>query len=385
MRTANWEGFDQVSIEFLTSQKKQTQLTYKSLFKLVLRYTGMTGQEILDSKKTDKDFEWERKVIAFKQWVKTQKNNRGEFYGDSAAATAVNALRSFFDYYRTPFVFNQGENRKLNGKVQRKTKDYMLTNEDIAKMVLVADLREKYIVLNGKSVGLRVGDFTTFTYGTFRSLNLITEAPVFMGEMITQKEGVLAYPFIDSDALPIVKSLLDCNQDKADSERIIAVQDEELTTILQALAVKANINLGGKHLRFHCFRKYLIDRLSACMSESKWKQIIGKSISEDAYVSSFELRECYIKTMKLTTISTNGNGKVTKLSEEIDTLTETMEQLKQEYDAKFKEQEKQMINVLELLQSVTDLKPSFKKQLSRSREELKKRTLIETKEEQTEE
>lgn len=307
----NLEGFDKTLIEFLTSQKTSTRHTYKSFFKHILKFTEMTGQQLLESKQADKTFTWERRVIEFKQWMK-QKG-----YSDNSANAAINTLRSFFDYYRTPLLFNQNENRKLNGKAQRVTRDFMLTNDDIAKMVLVGNLREKYVVLLGKSFGLRAGDFVSLNYGTFRSINLECEAPIFLGEFQTQKEGVTAYPFIDSDALPILKAVLASNKDKPDDERIITVQEEELSSILQNLAQKANINLGGKHLRFHCFRKYLIDRLSANMSESKWKQIVGKAVSEDAYVSSFELKESYSKAMKLTTVFTNGNGKVSKQVEEM--------------------------------------------------------------------
>jgi len=277
----------------------------------------MTGQQILESKRADKNYEWEKKVIAFKQWMKTQKTPKGDFYSDNAANTAINTLRSFFDFYRTPLQFSQNENRKLNGKAHRVTRDYMLTNDDIAKMVMVGNLREKYVVLQGKSFGLRAGDFASLTYGCFRSVNLDGEAPIFLDEFQTQKEGVTAYPFIDGDALPILKAVLDSNKDKPDSERIITVNEDELSSIVQKLAQKANINLGDKNLRFHCFRKYLIDRLSSMMSESKWKQIVGKAISEDAYVSQFELKESYAKAMKLTTVFTNGTGEVSKVVEEI--------------------------------------------------------------------
>ena len=302
----NLKGFDKICIDFLSSQKLSTRHTYKCFLKKILEFTGMTGQQILESKKADKDYEWEKKVIAFKQWMK-QKG-----FSDNATNTAINTLRSFFDYYRTPLLFNQNENRKLNGKAIRVTTDYKLTNDDMAKIVMVSDLREKYIVLLGKSFGLRAGDFVSLTYGTFRSINLDDEAPIFIGEFQTQKEGVTAYPFIDSDALPIVKAVMDNNKDKPNDERIVTIHEDELSTILQNLATKAKINLGGKHLRFHCFRKYLIDRLSAMMSESKWKQIVGKALSEDAYVSSFELRESYAKAMKMTTVFTNGNGKALK-------------------------------------------------------------------------
>jgi integrase len=311
-RKTSLEGLDKTITDFLASQKIGTQHTYKCLFRQILQFTGMTGEQILESKKADKTFEWERKIIELKSWMKAKD------FGDSSVKTAINTLRSFFDFYRTPLVFNQNESRKINGKSQRVTKDYMLTNDDISKLVFVGDLREKYIVLLGKSFGLRAGDFVSLNYGTFRSINLDDETPIFIGEFQTQKEGVTAYPFIDSDALPILKAVLDSNKNKPNDERIITVSEDELSSIIQSLAVKANINLGGKHLRFHCFRKWLIDRLSSMMSESKWKQIVGKAISEGAYVSNFELKESYSKAMKLTTVLLNGNGKVSKKVEEME-------------------------------------------------------------------
>jgi integrase len=320
-REIDFTGYDETCIDFLTSHNTGTKHTYKSLLKLFLNFTGMTGQQILDSKRLDKNFEWENKIIKFKQWMKTQKNRDGNYYSDNAVNTAVHATRSFFDYYRLPLEFNHNEARKLSGKAQRVTRDYVLSNPDISKMAFVGDLREKYIVLLGKSLGLRASDFVRLTYGTFRSINLDQEPPISLGEIQTIKEKITAHPFIDADASPIVKQILDSNRNKPNDERIITVKEAELSSIIQALAKKANINLGDKHLRFHCFRKYLIDRLSASnSSESKWKQIVGKAVSEEAYVSTFELRECYLQTMKLTTLNTNGNGKVSKLSEQITEL-----------------------------------------------------------------
>ncbi len=64
--------------------------------------------------------------------------------------------------------------------------------------------------------------------------------------------------------------------------------------------------IHGKHVRFHCLRKFLIDRLSAYAGESQWKQIVGKAINEGAYVSQEQLRGIYQRAMKDTVI--NGNG-----------------------------------------------------------------------------
>ncbi len=317
-------GYDETITKFMDSQKESTRVIYKSNFRYIMEYFGLTGKEILESRKADKEFIWERKAVELKQWAK----EKG--LSDTIGRGLVAILRSFFVYYRVPLVFTRAETNKISGRAARTTIDYALTNEDIAKLVFVADLREKYIVLGGKSFGLRAIDFIKFCYGTFRSINLTQETPIFLGETNTIKEGVTAFPFIDSDLQPIIKAILDAGANHADNEQILTFSEKELTTVLQNLAKKANIQLGGKHLRFHCFRKYLCDRLSSVMSESKWKQIVGKSVSESAYISSLELRTDYAKVMKLTTISTNGNGKVSHLAEEVTKLNERIAVLEKE-------------------------------------------------------
>ena len=69
------------------------------------------------------------------------------------------------------------------------------------------------------------------------------------------------------------------------------------------------------------------------MSESKWKQIIGKKISEGAYVSPQELREAYLRAMPTIAIS-NDNGKIKKDLENtrttVETLSQTVTELREE-------------------------------------------------------
>jgi hypothetical protein len=112
------------------------------------------------------------------------------------------------------------------------------------------------------------------------------------------------------------------------------MQDAELSYILQSLARKAKIEHGSKRIRFHCLRKYLSDRLSSAMSESKWKQIVGKKISEGAYISADSLREDYAKAMPTIAISSNGNGRVSELEKKIDTQNKMIEFLKEQVDGK---------------------------------------------------
>jgi hypothetical protein len=324
MKTFEELGYDDTVIAFLNSQKESTKSIYKCNFKYILEFSGLTGEQLLESKRNDKENLWERKAVELRQWAKQKE------LSDSVSKGLVAILRSFFVYYRTPLIFTQAEKKKVGGRVQRTTQDYQLTNEVIAKMAFVANLREKYILLGGKSVGLRAIDFIHFTYGTFRSINLNQEAPISIGEVNTIKEGVPAHPFIDSDSLPVIKAVLEAGTAHADSEQILTFDETELSTVLQRLAEKANIQLGGKHLRFHCLRKYLCNALSSVLSESKWKQIVGKATSEGAYISDVDSTD-YAKVMKQTTcINTNGNGKVSHLAEEVTSLKEQVETLTKE-------------------------------------------------------
>ena len=83
-------------------------------------------------------------------------------------------------------------------------------------MALAGNLKERYVLLVGKSVGLRASDFLGFTYGNLRSLKLDGEAPIALGEIATKKERIKAFPFLDSDAIPIVKAMLESNKDEKD-------------------------------------------------------------------------------------------------------------------------------------------------------------------------
>jgi fructose/tagatose bisphosphate aldolase len=50
------------------------------------------------------------------------------------------------------------------------------------------------------------------------------------------------------------------------------------------------------------------------MSESKWKQVVGKKISEGAYVSADELRKDYLRAMEETTFTQKVGDDVQKIA-----------------------------------------------------------------------
>ena len=313
---------DKAIDEFLNSQSKRgTFFTYKSHMKLYLQFANKNGQELLDTKKNDTTFQVENSLFAYRKFL------LGKGKSENYTTSSIGCVRGFYAYYRMPLVFRKQETRKLTEK-NRSTQDYLFDKEDIAKMALVGNLKERYVLLVGKSVGLRASDFLSMTYGTFRSIKLENEAPISLGEIKTKKEKVPAYPFLDSDAIPIVKAWLESHKEAKDNDRIIEDTEDNLSVILQTLAKKAGMEIEngtvhGKRIRFHCLRKFLIDRLSAYASESQWKQIVGKAIGESAYVSQDQLRGVFQRAMK--DISINGNGIKAKKLIELETTLKAVE------------------------------------------------------------
>jgi hypothetical protein len=68
-RTATKHVFpgDKATNKWLDTQKKGTKNTYATHWKLFLEWTGMTGDQILQSRKEDKDATWE-KLLPYYAW-----------------------------------------------------------------------------------------------------------------------------------------------------------------------------------------------------------------------------------------------------------------------------------------------------------------------------
>jgi hypothetical protein len=257
-----------------------------------LEFAKLSGDQILADRKTDKDFKWEKQVLAVKTWLVETKGQ-----ADNTAKAVTTAARSFFAFHRLGLEFRKPEKARLK-EAHAKSEDYRFSVGDLQKMFNVANLVEKYVLTVGKSFGLRAGDFMKLTKGDLEAY-IDREPPISIGAYSTQKEGVKAYPFIDVDAQPIIKLMLDKMTREGrtkPSERMLTYTHKmQLSRVLKRLVQKAGLNVGNKNVKFHCLRKFLIDHLSSYMSESKWKQLVGKSISEAAYVSPEGLRQDYAR------------------------------------------------------------------------------------------
>jgi len=289
-----WFLNDKATNEWLESVKESSRHPYQTAWKYFLEFTGMTGDQALESRKADKEYEWEKKVLEFKQWLIKEKDQ-----SENSAVRSAATARSFFAFHRSTLQFRRTESVRLQ-EAKRKYEDYRFSREDLKKMADVSDLEEKYVIVAGKSFGLRAGDFLALARGDLEPY-IDRPVPISIGEYSTQKESVKAYPFIDSDAQPIIKLMLEkMGREKrtGPNEQLLRYKDEiQLSRVLKRVVERAGINIGNKVVRFHCLRKFLIDRLSSHMSSEKWKQIVGKTISEGAYVSPDSLREDYTRAM----------------------------------------------------------------------------------------
>ena len=314
---------DKATEEWLDSYEKSSKATYKTLWHYFVEFVGLTGDQILESRKADKEYSWEKRVIEFKNWMI---NIKGQ--SEHSAKSAAMTVRSFFSYHRLSLKFRRSESARLT-EAKPKFIDYRFSRDDLKKMSDFADLQEKYVIVAGKSFGLRAGDFLKLTRGDLEAY-LDRPVPISIGKYSTQKESAPAYPFIDSDAFPVIKLMIE----KMDREgrtnptdRLLTFSSPvQLTRVIKRIVEKAGIKTGNKQIRFHCMRKFLTDRLSSFMSESKWKQIVGKKISEGAYVSPDSLRDDYARAMSETCFTTTPEGDVARIArlEALKTIAKSM-------------------------------------------------------------
>jgi hypothetical protein len=55
---------------------------------------------------------------------------------------------------------------------------------------------------------------------------------VYLGEFVTKKKNELAFPFLDADAVQVIRDLLEGNKLKPDSEKVLNLAEDSLSLIL---------------------------------------------------------------------------------------------------------------------------------------------------------
>lgn len=298
-------------LEFINAQSPKTAKTYVCNFRKVLEFTkGESGAKMIQDCEL-----WSRRIFAFQNYLKTQG------YSGKYVQACIGALRGFFSYYKSTLDLSDQEKVKLN-KTSRNSEDYTFTQATLRRLVH-GDLKSLYVTFFGASIGLRSEDFCRITFGALRlAIYQAKEngiaAPIPMGKMNTEKEGVDAHLFISSDALQIVQTILEGHKDTKDSDRVFNERPTQLTTILQNHCRKCGIENFEARIRFHCLRKFLYSAVSSVSSEQNAKLIIGKKVSgaDSVYLDVNALREIYERAQARICVMNGANGEIRAKVEE---------------------------------------------------------------------
>lgn len=293
----------------------------------------------------NRTYVFEQKLIEFYNWLanfeiryEKFKTTERQKISDSTRKSYLKGIRSFFAFHRLDFQLTNQQKLKLSKKPKPAIRYYDFSVNDITQMNRFANPKERYILLAGKDLGLRANDFVNLKQGLFTAHLKEREQPYSLGKIYTQKEGVLAHPFLTNEGKRAVITWLKVLESKGlrnDNKPMLNIKKSELSENLKRLAKKSGIETGNEKTRFHALRKFLIDRLSSITSESKWKQIVGKEVSESAYVSDLQLREIYARVLPLIQtrqITENNHAKIGLLEDTIRQLEKENRALKARID-----------------------------------------------------
>jgi len=183
----------------------------------------------------------------------------------------------------------------------------------------VADLRERVILSMATDLGLRIGDFIALKKAELPSLN--QEMPIPF-ELMTDKEDVVAHGFLSHETVDLLKAYLPTLEKKNGNPHLFPsngeshISDEWLNRLLQNLAAKAGIDLNGKDLTFHCFRKmFLSAAIDSGIGLTAGKKLCGKAIaqSDDTYLTTVHLREKFMQLKRFLAIQEQPKMEIEKI------------------------------------------------------------------------
>lgn len=329
-----------------------TKKSYRIGIQKFCEWYGKSPREVLEMRKDDltvRDGEnlidYRNRAVRFtKEIEKFHSHLLKQGYKTNTARNLTLGIRQLFRYYQMPVRIRAGS--RVN-KTVKTSRNFPLRIEHVRKMFEVADLRERVILSIATDLGLRISDFIGIKKEDLPSLD--QEQPIAF-DVTTGKEEVVAHGFLSDETSKLLRVYLPTL--KKDNVYLFPsnggshISDEWLNRLLQKLAAKAQIDLNGKSLSFHCFRKmFLSASIDSGIGLTAGKKLCGKAIpkSDDTYLTTVRLKEKFIQLKKFLTIEQTdkleiNKGEalksiVTKLQEELSeqkliTQTVTEESLK---------------------------------------------------------
>ena len=311
--------------EFLDSvSNPNTKKEYRHGITKFCEWYGKNAEEILQLRKNDltqiageglieyrnRAARFEKEIEKFHSYLLTQN------YTINTARNLTLGIRQLFRFYEMGIKFRAGS--KI-AKTVKTTKNFPLTIDHVRTMFKVADLRERVILSMATDLGLRIGDFLELKKTDLPPLD--QEPPISM-EIMTDKEDVIAHGFLSQETVDLLKIYLPTLEKKNGNPHLFPsngeshISDEWMNRLLQNLAEKAGLNLNGKDLTFHCFRKmFLSAAIDSGIGLTAGKKLCGKAIaqSDDTYLTTINLRQKFIQMKKFLTITEQPRVETEKL------------------------------------------------------------------------
>ena len=328
--------------EFLDSVvNPNTRKGYRVGIKKFCEWFGKSPREILEARKDDLTQRPGEDLIEYRNRAARFEKEIEKFHGyllkqgyttNTSRALTI-GIRQLFRYYQMPVRMRAGS--KVT-KTVKTSKNFPLRIEHVRRMFEVADLRERVILSMATDLGLRISDFIRIKKGALPSL---TQDPPVGFDVMTGKEEVVAHGFLSAETVELLKVYLPTLQKKENpylfpSNGKRPISDEWLNQLLRKLAEKAQIELNGKSLTFHCFRKmFLSTSIDSGIGLTAGKKLCGKAIarSDDTYLTTVKLREKFVQLKKFLAIKQSAkleSNIIEKLETVVSKLSEELEQQK---------------------------------------------------------
>jgi integrase len=324
---------------YLDSKSKNTARLYKSGLERFEKWYGKTAQEIYEEHRANKATGNPMLVRHFQdvlaKWNKYLIEE--EHLSINSARSNCVAVVQYFSFV--------GEPIRLGLKTERTQKTYIPQIDEFQRMYAIADLRGKLILSLGLDLAWRVNDFLSLKKSDIPDLNQECPIPI---QKTTQKETEISCTFISCESVALLKEYMP--NLPTDNEYLFPntskghAEDSIINSIIQDLATKIQMPIPkGKRFTFHAFRKrFLSTAMSLGIQEETMYLLVGKSIdkSHEVYFGDVKLKNAFV-TVRVNNLplikNGNGNGRVTKLSEEVTKLQAEIDALKlQNFNADYK-------------------------------------------------
>jgi site-specific recombinase XerD len=361
--------------EFLDSvSNPNTRKEYRHGLKKFCDWFGKSAEEILEMRKGDLTQRAGENLVEYRNRAARFEKEIEKFHSYLIAHgftinTARNltlGVRQLFRFYEMGIRFRTGSKVSKTVKTSR---NFPLTIDHVRAMFAVADLRERIILSMATDLGLRIGDFIALKRTSLPSLN--QETPISM-EIMTDKEDIVAHGFLSQETLDLLKVYLPTLIRKNGNPYLFPsngeshISDEWMNRLLQNLADKTQIDLNGKDLTFHCFRKmFLSAAVDSGIGLTAGKKLCGKAVaqSDDTYLTTVNLRQKFIQLKKFLAIKEQPRvdadqieslkSAISGLQEEL-TLQRTITTAITEDNIKTKEQLRKLQPLVEFVNSFDD-------------------------------